>query len=233
MCGEQLSWLSRGQGIIFLPWCLMCEHGIQHGEPLAHACGQGDFRRFSGDPHVVIEGLEHGIVAHRTQRSHRQRRPDTRASAPHAASTAQGATISIEQGHADQGRNPLLGQSAQRRQWRHQGVRADRPHAWDAWPQVVFRAPHRTGADTTPDLRVKVAPFVLQPADVCLDAWVQASGGRTQPVFLGRQHLDELATAPQEGTQLLCLCLRQRPRDRADGLGNVCQRPGIECIGLG
>jgi hypothetical protein len=92
-------------------------------------------------------------------------------------------------------------------------------------------SPHWCGYDARLPCRCRAG---LAPASGCGPGSVGAGQrGRTQPVFLGRQHLDELAAAPQEGTQLLCLRLRQRPRDRADGLGTVCQRPGIECIGLG
>ena len=182
---------------------------------------------FAGFPAIrkVTKGLEHGIVAHRNQRSHRQRRPGTSAPAPHAASTAQGAAISIERGHADQGRNPLPGQGAQPRPLRHRGGRGLAPRLGRLAMGRLSRAtPDWCGYNARLPCRCCAGHA---PASGCgLDPWVQASGDRTQPVFSAVSISMSWQRHP-EGTQLLGLRLRQRPRDRAYGLGTVCQRPGI------
>ena len=80
--GEQLSWLSRVMGIIFLPRGLMFQHGVENGQQLAHTGGECHLRGFPDRSQPLIKGLEDGIVAHGRQGAHVQHRPDMRPSAP-------------------------------------------------------------------------------------------------------------------------------------------------------
>ena len=62
---------------------------------------------------------------------------------------------------------------------------------------------------------------------------VEAPARPREAVLLRGPHADQLLAAPQEGAQLLRLGVRQRPGRRADHVGKMRQRAGIQRIRLG
>jgi hypothetical protein len=63
--GEQLSWLSSGIGIMFVPRGAMVQHRVENRQQLAHTGGECHLRGFPNRPQALIERLEDGIVAAR------------------------------------------------------------------------------------------------------------------------------------------------------------------------
>jgi Mrr N-terminal domain len=83
-----------------LPWSVVAEHGVEHGQKLAHGGSQGDLARVAGRAETLVEGADAGIVAYGREGRHVQDAAD-RASTPadHAAAP-EGAAVAIERGEA-------------------------------------------------------------------------------------------------------------------------------------
>ena len=94
--GEQLSWLSRVMGIMFMPRGLMFQPGVAHGEQHAHTGGECPLRGCPDRSPPLIKGLEDGIVAHGRQGAHVQHRPDLSPSAPDRPYATPGAAIAVQ-----------------------------------------------------------------------------------------------------------------------------------------
>ena len=94
----------------------MFHHGVQDGQQLAHASGQGHLRCFADSPQALVARLEHWIVADCNQCTHVQGGPHLRPPALDRAGASQRSAVPIEGSHADQGREALAAQRAQLRQ---------------------------------------------------------------------------------------------------------------------
>lgn len=95
------------------PRGLMLEHRIEDRHQLAHTRGQGHLGRFARGAEPLIERLEDRVVTYRNQGTHEQRRTDLRSPTPDRPFPSEGATIPVERGDADQGRDLFAIQRAQ------------------------------------------------------------------------------------------------------------------------
>jgi Tn3 transposase DDE domain len=145
--GEQLSWLSRVMGIIFLPRGPMFQHGVKNRQQLAHTRRECDLRRFPDRSQSLVERLEDGIVAHRRQGAHVQHGANVDPAPPDCACSPQGAAIVVERGDADQRGDLLAVQDPQLRNLCDQRPRKDGADARRALQNLVCSAPQRTGVD--------------------------------------------------------------------------------------
>jgi len=68
---ERLSWVSSG-----LPRPVIAEHGVEHGQELAHGGGQGDLPRMPGGAEALIERADAWVVADGGESGHVQDAPD-------------------------------------------------------------------------------------------------------------------------------------------------------------
>jgi len=96
-----------------LPRGSVLQHGVQDGQELPHARGQGDLLRFARGTEAGIERPNDRIVASRGQRGHVQGRSDLGPPAPHAAPAPQGPAVPVEGSDPDQGGDLLAGQGPQ------------------------------------------------------------------------------------------------------------------------
>src|SRR3989304_8308115 len=86
-CGLKGTWL---------PGCTMFEHGVQYGQELAHAGGQGHLLRLAGRQEPLIEGPDHGVEAGGYQGGHIEGRPHGGPSAPDGAPASQGTAVPVD-----------------------------------------------------------------------------------------------------------------------------------------
>jgi hypothetical protein len=215
------------------PWCLMFAHGIRERQPRTPAGGQRPLRGRARCAQARINLLEDWLVADGDERPQVQGGADRGWPAPHRAVPTPRATVSVEGSDAYQRRERLPMQPPQLGQLSHPGAREDRAHAWDTVPQVLVRPPSGSRLDAVPQVRVDLLQRMLQPVDMRLEPWVQATGSGTQPVVLRRQPVDALASAQQQAAQRLALRLRQRPWVWPHSLGPRGQPPGRTPSGVG
>ena len=67
--------MSRAAGEIVLPRTPRLDHGIEHGQELPHAGGQGHLLRFAGGAEALVERVDHRIPAGGSQGPHIERGP--------------------------------------------------------------------------------------------------------------------------------------------------------------
>ena len=91
---------------------------VHQDDQFAHACYEGDFRRFTGGAEPQVEGLENGIVPDGAQRGHVERGADDRTSAGDMAISALCSAVLIVRGYPCQRGGALFGESAE---FRHFG----------------------------------------------------------------------------------------------------------------
>src|SRR2546428_13236087 len=92
----------------------MFEHGVENGEQLTHARGEGELRRFAGGAEPLVEGDEDRVMAYGHDGTHVEHGPDLRAPAPDRPAAAEGAAIAVEGGDAHERRDLLAGRRARR-----------------------------------------------------------------------------------------------------------------------
>src|SRR6266536_2180943 len=125
---EQLCWLSRGDCMkTLVPRLTGARHRIENAKQLVRAGGERDLLRFARRNQAVVEGLDHRVEAHRTERGHVQRATHNAAATPDMTLATLLAGIVIQWRQAGQ-----LGRacSTDRSQLRHEGQnRCARGHA--------------------------------------------------------------------------------------------------------
>jgi hypothetical protein len=211
----------------------MFEHRIQDHQQFPHAGRQGDLLGLASRTAALRARTDHGIDAYGDHRGPVPRRPDLGATAPDRAFPAPRPAGTIQRGHSDQRGNLLPGQRAEFGQLRQQRGGQHGSHPWDAPQQVVVLSPHRTLMNGVSTVAVCLRHFALEPGDVGTQALAHRRAGRPKPVLLCREPLDALPAACQNRRQRLSLLIGQGPRLRSHDLSEVCQRLGVQHIGLG
>src|SRR5680860_1726862 len=95
---ERLCCGSRG-----LPWCVIAEDGVEDGEELAHAGGDGDLGWPAAPDQASVESLQRGIAADGGQGRHVQGGADAGAAAHDHATAAEAAAVAVDRRDPDQG----------------------------------------------------------------------------------------------------------------------------------
>lgn len=93
--------------LLHVPRLLVCCHGIENRQELAHTSRQRNLRHFASCTQALIKPFEDGLIPNCNERTHVQDGPDMGASAPRRAAAPQGATVPIERGDADESRDAL------------------------------------------------------------------------------------------------------------------------------
>ncbi len=210
----------------------MFEHGIQHCQQFPHTGRQCDLGWFAGLTQSLVEGFQDTIMTRRHQRTHIEGGPHSRAATPDCPLSPEGAAVSIQGGDADQGRDLLVRQGSQLRQFRQQGSRDDGANAGDALQQLVMFPPDRAGLDRRGQVLIELRQVLLEPLDVLLNVSAHPARRTALPIFLRREHLDELAAPRNQGRQLLRTRIRQRAARGPHRFRKLGQDLGIEGIGL-
>jgi len=115
----------------------------------------------------------------------------TAARPPHTRRRPRNRPLSLERGHADQGREGLGGQGPELGQLREERPRADRPDARHA-PEELLGAPDGARADGVVQIRVEARNPALQPSDVRLELLPQHHRRTAEAIPLGGEHVHEL-----------------------------------------
>src|SRR5207247_9928007 len=91
----------------------MFEHGVENGEQLTHARGEGELASFAGRAEPLVEGDEDRVMTHGHDGTHVEHGPDPRAPAPDRAPAARGSAVAVEGGDANDGGNLRTRQRAE------------------------------------------------------------------------------------------------------------------------
>ena len=88
--GQQLSWVSSILSEDGGPAGVMFKHGIENGQQLAHARGEGELGRFAGGAQAAVEGGDDGIMARGDKGAHVEHSADVRTATPDCPAAAKG-----------------------------------------------------------------------------------------------------------------------------------------------
>lgn len=163
------------------PWCPMLKHGIHHRQQFSHTGRQCDLGRFAGLAQSWVEGFQDTIMTSCYPRAPREGSPYGSAATPDRPFSTEGAAVSIQWGDADQGRDLLVRQGPQLRQFCQQRPSDDganargrsataRPvPARSGWPGPRWSAPDRAAPRAVGVTRCAVESGFASPAGRGLD----------------------------------------------------------------
>jgi hypothetical protein len=195
-----LSWLHP-----LPPRRAMCEHRIDDRQQLAHAGHQGHLLGLPHRTQALIETSNDGIEACGDDRCHIEGGTHLSPPTPDRAATAQRAAIPIERRDADERGNLFVRQRPQFREICQQRGRQDRADAGHTPQEFILLPPDRTLPERLGQVGVGLVQGPFQPDDVGPQLFANHHAGAGHAVLLRREHLDELATARDQGRQLLRL----------------------------
>ena len=79
-----------------VPVCVMFEHGVEYGEELAHAGGNGNLGSFPCGAEPLIEGFDGGVMPSGHESSHIQTCSYVASPAPSGTVPSESAAITVE-----------------------------------------------------------------------------------------------------------------------------------------
>ena len=180
----------------------MFHHGIEDGEQFMHGGDAGDFAGCAGGTQALIEGANDGVVAAGDDGGHVEGGANGGAAAPSGAGARAGATIAIERGDADQGRELAMREVAEFRHVGEQSAGGGGADPRDGLEELVVDAPDRAGFDPRAEASVGAGDLLGQPADMRLEIRAEAGAGRGEAILFSRAHLDQLGPARHQGPQV-------------------------------
>ena len=125
-----------------------------------------------------------------------------------------------------------MSQGAQFRQIGEQRGGQHGADAGNAGQQFLFFAPDGTPPNGRGQVRFDMPQFPFEPGDMSPQTLAGCRRRGEEPIFLGGQHLDELPSSGQHGSQGARLRIRQEPQRQPHDLGKLGEGLGIEGIGL-
>ena len=226
---ERLSCESSG-----VPWALITEDRVEGHEEFPHRRSEGQLARAAGGDEALVEGGDDGIVADGGERGHVQHVADGGPAAGNHAAAAEGATVAIDRGDADEGGDFPAVEVAELGEIGDEGVGGNGPDAGDRAQEVFRGPPDWRGAHSSVDVALELTQGVLEPADMGIEAPLEGGLFDEPPaVVLGAQHVDELAAAGDEFAQEPGLRIGHGPGRGSDGGGEPGDGLRVEGIGLG
>ena len=174
-----------------------------------------------------------GVGAACDQRGHVEGGPDRRPAAGDGLAAALDAAVAIDGGHADKGCDLAPVEAPEFRKLSDEGAQCGLAHARHAGQKVGVGLPGGAFSDRAVDVAIELGKFDLEKIDMPIDGLQHARlPSETTAVFLRHDHLDDLPPARHKFAQRLGFGVRDRPRRRANGLGEVGDRRGVQAIGL-
>ena len=156
----------------------MLDHGIEDGEQLVHAGGEGHLLGFACLAEAPVEDPNYRVAAS----GHVEGCSHGGSSTPHRALAPQGPAVPVKWGHPGQSRDLFASQGAQFRQVGQEGQRQDRTNPRDASEQVLLLSPEGAILDGVPKLLVQLSQLPFQPKDVGLEPLAYLWEGCAKPV---------------------------------------------------
>ena len=199
----------------------MSKNRIKDDQQFAHAGNQSDVWRFTRRTQPSVKVSDHGITPAGSQGSHVESSAYVSSTTPNDAPSPQQATIPIQWRHTYRRSNLFAVQAAKLRQLGQHSAANDGPDAGHTLEQIFLLTPDGTLVNRLVKVLIVPLQFRFEPMDVRLNAFVHSSRSSTQPVFFGGQHLGDLASATDQGTQFQGHLIRQGAQHRASR-----QRPG-------
>ncbi len=176
--------------MVFDPGFLGSDHGIENGEQFAHGRDEGDLLGFAQCTQVKVKLADHGVVPGRGQGGHVQGGAHLGAASPahyvgpRCAGASELATVAVERGDADEGRDLAAVQLARAPsgcgEFGQEHAGQDRTHTRHALQQGILLLPGGMGLARALQLPVHLCQFRLQPRDVALGQFL-ALGSRSVP----------------------------------------------------
>ena len=158
--------MSRSQGRQPRPPHLIAsQHGIEDDEELAHARREHDLRRLALGQEASSEGTDHGVVLLGTECSHVEATANRGSTAPDGAATSELAAITVERGHAHQGRHLLAIEPPEFGQLGHEGGCRLGSDTRNALEPLVPAPPVVVRLDELDDDPVDPLEFLVDPLD--------------------------------------------------------------------
>ncbi len=159
------------------------DHGIEHGQELAHAGNQRDLGQFAGCFETLMEGLDSRVVAGCSERRHVQHAANFKAPALHTSSSLARARIASDRGNAHECRNLATIELAQFRQLSNQAGTGYLADAASRLQQSVEFT--KVFANVADHLTIDVVELGLNGGDDGLQTGGQTLGRALQPLSPG------------------------------------------------
>jgi hypothetical protein len=182
-----------------------------------------------------------------SQRGHVEGGPDRRPASGDCLAASQRAAVAIDGRNADEACDLAPIEAPELRQFGDQGAQSGFAHSGQAGQKVGVGLPGGALPDRPVDVAIELRKLGLQDIDMPVDSFQHARlTSESTTVFLRHDHLDDLPPARHQFAQRLGLSVRDRPRRRANGRGEVSDRAskdarlfdglwrrGVEAVGLG
>ncbi len=227
---EQLCSVSSSLDKIFFPGHLMFQHCIENCKEFSHTGYKGDLAWFACHPEAFVEVSYDRVMTRGGEGAHVQRLPYVGTSAPDSAFTAQSPAVPVERCHTNQGGNLFARQASKLRQVGQQGDCEHWSYARSAFKKVVLFAPEGAFTDSIGEVSIDLGQLFFKPVDISFDGFADAAMRRTEAVLFGDEHLDDLSPSLEQGSQFLCISVRQRSNIGTHGFCESCEDDGIQGV---
>jgi hypothetical protein len=217
------------------PGSTVSHHGVEDHQQLPHARHQRHLLLgLAGLNESFVELLDGGIEAGGDQGSHVECFSNPCPAAPYGASASQSAGVAVERSDPYEGREFSGRKGAELGQLRQERPAKHGAHSGNAPEKSFVRLEGGAAFDDLVEVAVRARKLLLEPPYVGFDASADGFGGaRSETVFLGGCHLDDLPSSGEDLLELPGFLVGDGPRDGADGLSEVGENESVQGVGLG
>ncbi len=185
----------------WVPLPTVADHGVEDDEQLPHASDVGDLGRLPSVAKSTIEDPDDRVPFRGAQAAHEEGRSHRGAAAPDHALASEETAVPSEWGDSDERSDLLVGESTELGEFSDEGTREVRTDAGYVAQEVALGSPDGAFADQLVEFGVDVGELALEPTDVLIDALLDSWKGEAESIVLGRDHVDDLAPAPDDRVQ--------------------------------
>ena len=211
---------------------MVAQHGIEDGNHLAHAGGEGDLFMFTGLDESSVGRSNDRVVLNGSKHGHEQDRAHTGATATDTTLAPQGAAVTIEWCDTDEGGDLFVGQRAKLREIGQECI----DHLWTdtgrGEQDVAFITPFIDLLDQFGGQSVEFFDLGLNVAEVAADIGREGLWHDVQAVFFHGIHFDELPPSGDHVPDFSDIADRQGTDLGGHDSRVTRQQPGIDLVGL-
>ena len=216
------------------PWFAISDDGVEDDEELSDAGGEGLLAGFPGGPKLLIIGGNDGVGSACDQCGHVEGGCHRRSAAGDGLAAAPDAAVAIDGRHADERFDFAPIEAPEFGQFGDERSQSGFAHSRHTDQKVGVGLPDGAFADRGVDVAIKLGQFGLQEVEMPVDGLEDARlACETTAVFLRHDHLNDLPPARHQFAQRPSFGVGDELGGRANGLGEVSDRGGVEAVGLG
>src|SRR5215210_7605938 len=217
------------------PGSTVSHHGVEDDQQLPHARHQRHrLLGLAAGHESTVKLLDGGIEARSDQGSHVECFSNPRPAAPYGASASQSARVAVERSDPYESRELSRRKRAKFRQFRQKRPAKHGAHSGNTPQESLVRLEGGALFDGLVEVAVRARKLLLEPPYVGLDASADGFGAaRSETVFLGGCHLDDLPPPGEDLLELPGFLVGDGPRGGADGLSEAGEDESVQGVGLG